>query len=941
MRKNSSLFPIAFILTALLGINAPSKSRGRPAGPSTAHEIANHPAPPQVGDAIALQGTALLSHPVSADLSVEQRQQIIHYFLVQIAATPGKRDSIWRPDFTSATSYQASVGVHRDHLRSMLGLVATHLGTPHIEVLSDAPNQRVEDVTLPTDSGLSARALIFVPQTASPAGAIIAIPPATESREEFAGVMEGDKPAEWLLTLLARNLVVAVPITIERRDDHPICRGAGGKDRRRVLWRAGYIVGRTMVGLEVQQALDLREYLSAKPELAQKPIAIMGRGDGGMTALFAAAIDEHFAAAAILDYFQQRENCWQEPVDRTLHGRLNEFGDAELAALIAPRPLLIGATAESSIPLAGVDSEFGRAERFYKGLKAEDRLINLSQEQTNLQAAALKIAVALGAITEIRAPRLDLQIPYATIEQARDQQFESWFHYLQTLISASKRNRDRHWQLESTPVADRAKKAAKLRAELADLVGVIHPEGPMNPRTRLVAETDKFLAYDVFLGVLPGVEAYGQLLVPRDVAGHVAERLPAVICQHGFNGEPQYVSGVGDDLESNDHFYHRFGQRLAERGYVVFAPYLAVPEVQHTDFMVHRADLINPMVGMSEALGMMRTGIELAKLHRIVDFLQSLPFVDPDHLGYYGLSYGGYSALWMPPLETRLKLTIISAHFNDWQTMLTDSSRQGASYWTLPDEDFYNWNVLNRFVHTQIIAAMWPRPVCIEYGSEDQVTTGDWHERAWQEVNAFAQAWGMQDNIVDDKFLGPHSIHGIGTFFFLDRWLRPDRPAGRDYGCRDESYCYENLAPNFHGYVTASSAPYTTQLLDSSPSSVIRGRFYVPAKSPIFTGMEFKLARIGNPGKLIVRFGSKQGANDLGEAEVLTQDVYPHYDLWYSAILKKAMRLDPGKLYYFELQAESGKAPEDAYTVFGPQPLGGEDFPSAFGLSFRTLTQSQ
>jgi hypothetical protein len=107
-----------------------------------------------------------------------------------------------------------------------------------------------------------------------------------------------------------------------------------------------------------------------------------------------------------------------------------------------------------------------------------------------------------------------------------------------------------------------------------------------------------------------------------------------------------------------------------------------------------------------------------------LDFLQSLPFVDPNHLGYYGLSYGGYSAIWMPPLEPRLKLTVISAHFNDWQTMLTDSTRQGALILVVcPDEDFYNWNVLNRFVHAQIIAAMWPRPVCIEYGSEDQVTT--------------------------------------------------------------------------------------------------------------------------------------------------------------------------------------------------------------------------
>ena len=214
------------------------------------------------------------------------------------------------------------------------------------------------------------------------------------------------------------------------------------------------------------------------------------------------------------------------------------------------------------------------------------------------------------------------------------------------------------------------------------------------------------------------------------------------VCQHGFDGAPKYVSGVGTDLESNDHFYHRFGQRLAERGYVVFAPYLSVPEVKHTDVMVHRADLVNPLVRLAATLGMMRTSIELAKLHRVVDFLQSLTFVDPDHLGYYGLSYGGYSALWMPPLEPRLKLTVISAHFNDWQTMLTDSTRQGDSYWTLPDEDFYNWNVLNRFVHTQMIAAMWPRPVCIEYGSEDQVTTAAWHDRAWQEVERLRRSLG-------------------------------------------------------------------------------------------------------------------------------------------------------------------------------------------------------
>jgi hypothetical protein len=193
---------------------------------------------------------------------------------------------------------------------------------------------------------------------------------------------------------------------------------------------------------------------------------------------------------------------------------------------------------------------------------------------------------------------------------------------------------------------------------------------------------------------------------------------------------------------------------------------------------------------------------------------------------------------------------------------------------------------------------------------------------------------------VDDKFPGPHSIHGVGTFFFLDRWLRPDHAAGRDYGCRDDSYCNETLAPSFHGYNFSSmpTVPYITQPLDSTPASAIGGTFYVTREMPVLTGMAFKLARTGNPGNLVVRFGSKERSGDLGEAAILSQQVCPQYDLWYEAGLKKPVRLDPNRLYYFELRAESGQAPGDVYKVFGPQPLGAKDYPAAFGLSFLTLT---
>jgi cephalosporin-C deacetylase-like acetyl esterase len=943
VRKLHLLCLIAIIPAGMTTVRFVSSGRAQPQhAPHPTDEINSPQTQASSRATFALEGTALLTAPVTDDIREEQRQQIIRYFTSQIAATPAKRDLLWRPDFFSLRAYRASVQKHRVHLREMLGLIEPKLGTPQIKILRDDANLRVEDVTLPMDSGFDARALVFSPRPGPLAAAIIAIPPATESREEFAGIMEGTTPAAWLKVLLARNVAVAIPITVERRDDHPICRQAGGKDRRRVLWRAGFIVGRTLVGQEALQASALRQFLATRQNAALKPIAVMGQGEGGMTALYAGALDEQFAGVASVDYFQQRENCWQEPVDQVLYAQLKEFGDAEVAALIAPRPLFVVTSSGGAIPQASVSAEFARAQRFYKGLRAVDKLVALEPQPDALEATALKMAALLGATESRNPPEIALQIPLSQVDEARNQHFESWFQYLQNLIAASGQTIKNYWQLDSTPAADRPQKAQRLRAELAHLVGVIPIDTtPMNPRTALLAETDKFLAYDVLLDVVPGVEVYGQLLVPRAVGGAMRERLPAVVCQHGFGGAPKYVSGVGNQLETNDHYYHRFGQRLAERGYVVFAPYLTVPEVRGAAAVVHRADLVNPLVHLAAPLGWMRTSIELAKLRRVVDFLQSLSFVDADHIGYYGLSYGGYSAIWMPPLEARLKLTVISAFFNDWRTMLTDTTRYGDVYWSLPDEDFYNWNVLNRFVHTQMIAAMWPRPVCIEYGSEDRVTTPAWHQRAWREVNAFAASWGMQGKIVDDDFLGPHTIHGIGTFFFLDRWLRPERAAGRDYGCRDDDYCNQNLAPGFHGYDLSSNPglPFATQHLDSNPATVIRGKFYVSAGSPVFTGMAFKLARAGNPGNLIVRFGSREGSADLGEAEVLSKDVYPQYDLWYEAELRKPVRLDPMKLYFFELRAESGHAPDDGYVVYGPQPLGGRDYPAAFGLSFRALTR--
>ena len=63
--------------------------------------------------------------------------------------------------------------------------------------------------------------------------------------------------------------------------------------------------------------------------------------------------------------------------------------------------------------------------------------------------------------------------------------------------------------------------------------------------------------------------------------------------------------------------------------------------------------------------------------------------------------------------------------------------------------------------HLELIAAMYPRPVCVEFAERDGTTTPEWHARAWAEVEKLAHAWNMDDKIVRDHFDGVHEVHQV------------------------------------------------------------------------------------------------------------------------------------------------------------------------------------
>jgi hypothetical protein len=60
-----------------------------------------------------------------------------------------------------------------------------------------------------------------------------------------------------------------------------------------------------------------------------------------MPALHAGALDERIDGVLSAGHFAPRENVGQEPLDRNVFGLLRDFGDAEVASPIAPRPLVL------------------------------------------------------------------------------------------------------------------------------------------------------------------------------------------------------------------------------------------------------------------------------------------------------------------------------------------------------------------------------------------------------------------------------------------------------------------------------------------------------------------------------------------------------------------------------------------------------------------------
>jgi dienelactone hydrolase len=265
----------------------------------------------------------------------------------------------------------------RDRLDAMLGPhpVPVPLNAETTESLNCGSYTR-ERIVFDTEATMSVPAYLLVPherRDAIPGTAVLAIHGHGAGKSAVCGVSDVDEGGDYAHALASAGHVVLAPDLRgfgERAewmpDDHYHCNWdlvcatmAGATMLERNIW-------------DMQRALDL---LAAHPLVDANRIGAAGLSYGGTTTLFLAALDTRVRAAIVSGYLSSWQAAhavpWNMCGSQIMNGQLGAIEHLDVAALVAPRPLLVESGTDDPIfPVEAARATVARLRDIYAALDA-------------------------------------------------------------------------------------------------------------------------------------------------------------------------------------------------------------------------------------------------------------------------------------------------------------------------------------------------------------------------------------------------------------------------------------------------------------------------------------------------------------------------------------------------------------------------------------------
>lgn len=298
---------------------------------------------------------------------------------------------------------------------------------------------------------------------------------------------------------------------------------------------------------------------------------------------------------------------------------------------------------------------------------------------------------------------------------------------------------------------------------------------PLRPEVIEEEETLEWRRLKVVYDSDDGVSVPAHLLLPRSQEAGGSDDgtrpRPAVIALHGHGYGANDLVGLDPEgrPRQGDPGYHKdFALSLVQRGFVVLVPEQAgfgerrdpkAKEEGPFQWSCRQAAFY------AQLLGKTLVGLRVWDVMRGIDYLESLPQVDPERIGCMGISGGGTTALFASVLEPRIKVSVISGYLNTFKESILAIRHCECNY--VP-------GILTVAEMDDLACAIAPRPLLIESGIHDRIFPIDAVRRAFDKVKGAYRSLDKEERIDSDLFDGGHEISGVKAFPWLERWLASD-----------------------------------------------------------------------------------------------------------------------------------------------------------------------
>jgi dienelactone hydrolase len=287
------------------------------------------------------------------------------------------------------------------------------------------------------------------------------------------------------------------------------------------------------------------------------------------------------------------------------------------------------------------------------------------------------------------------------------------------------------------------KRAEWLREHIRVSCGLVpEPERtPLNPQIFGKVERDGYSIEKAYIESFPGFYACGNLYRPLGKKGP----FPGVACPHGHWGEGRFG-------ETKDGSVRGRCITLARLGCVVFAYDMVGYNDSGKQIPHSIASPKNELWGISIMALQTRNGL------RVLDFLTSLPDVDPKRLGMTGASGGGTQTFMVMGIDPRVA---VAAPVN----MISGTMQGGCECENAPLLRIETCNI-------EIGALMAPRPLILVSAS------GDWTKETPQveypSIRSVYQLYGAADRVENKHFNAGHNYNldsREAMYTWFRRWL--------------------------------------------------------------------------------------------------------------------------------------------------------------------------